>query len=226
MPPVPYCIFDGKAHVMYTVTSRGRAIGVADLSFVRIHPRIRSGWFHPNAEGERLMPIIAAVLPAMRAYADADPEEEEKLPTDEVIRKQALALADLAEAVHREQALDLVLHREDGSVVPTEDVGIKDTEQLLALAEEAEARNESSLPWESDRMRARALEIELEEELAEEDDPDLPQEVREAGATADAEGIFSDEDDLAGPWTPEDEEPVSFPRYQIHVFLLEPNAIP
>ena len=56
----------------YTITSRGRPIGVTDLGFKRVGGPLRSGWFHPNAEGERLMPVIAAVYPAVRAYVRHD----------------------------------------------------------------------------------------------------------------------------------------------------------
>jgi hypothetical protein len=86
-------------HMQYTVSSGGRTIGVTALELVRDGGPAVTGWLHPNAEGERLLPAITAP-----------------------------------------QALPLTLHRPDGSKVPTASVGIRDTHQLLTMAEWSDAR--------------------------------------------------------------------------------------
>ena len=119
--------------MQYTVSSRGRPIGTTDLDFERIPGSTRSGWFHPNALGEELMPSIALVLPAMRAFVCRNAHDEDGrrivLPS---FRASSL-FADLAEALHRVDAMELTLHHADGALIATSQVGIQDIEQLLAL---------------------------------------------------------------------------------------------
>ncbi len=112
----------------YTVTSGGVTIGETDLGFVRSAVGIRVGWFHPNADGERLLPRLLPPL-ALRAHLD----------------REAWA-GDRAASAHHCEASPLALHREDGSVVPTRSLGIQDMHALLAAAELEEARRET-LPW-------------------------------------------------------------------------------
>jgi hypothetical protein len=125
---------NGTRHVRYTVWSRGRSLGDTDLGFHPIIERCRSGWFHPNADGERLMPVFVALLPAMRAYLHRDAADS----AGNRIVQPALAgsslFADLAEAFQHLSSLDLELRREDGSVVPTSSIGIQDVQHLLALS--------------------------------------------------------------------------------------------
>ena len=118
----------------YTVSSRGRPIGVTDLGFVRIDGPGRSGWFHPNTDGARLMPAIASPLPAMRAFLHRHAVGPDGVPLVRPPRRTSTLFADLAEALHHATALELTLHRPDGSLVPTETVGIQDTERLPAPA--------------------------------------------------------------------------------------------
>jgi hypothetical protein len=151
--------------VSYQVASRGRVIGTTELDFARIGGRSRSGWFHPNAEGERLMPVVASVLPAMRAYLHRDVRLDDGRPVVRPELEGSTLFADLAEALHHASTLDLTLHREDGSLVPTELVGIQDTEQLLRMADlvatdclEREERDQWELgppPWELELPSAR-----------------------------------------------------------------------
>jgi hypothetical protein len=191
---------------MYTVSSRGRPIGVTDLGFVRIGGPSRSGWFYPNAAGERLMPIFAAPLPAMRAYLHQDVLED----GHPIVQPQLIGstlFADIAEAFQHVASLDLALHREDGSLVPTELIGIQDTEQLLALADEAEAERDAKgwcpeEDFDDDFVDAIDGEVDSDDSLA---------------------------DHVIGQikmWVPEDDEPPEFPRYQIHIVLVDANAIP
>lgn len=193
--------------MQFTVSSRGRPIGVTDLGFVRFDSRHRSGWLHPNAEGGRLIPVIASVLPAMRAYLARDVTGEDGRPIGrpELRRTTEFAdLADLAEALHHAGSLDLALHLEDGSHVPTEEIGIQDTGQLLAPCRRDEAEDEEEMfgGW-------------ADEEVWD-----------EIEAAVEADLLFSEDPvDRGEPWTPDD-EPAVFPRYQIHARLAEGATLP
>jgi hypothetical protein len=104
----------------YQLWSRGRLLGETHLGFARCLTTISQGWFHPNALGERLMPMATGVAPAAR--------------TLHVLGSDETARADLLAAVDQEEALELELRGENGSVIPTEDIGIIDTHYLLSLA--------------------------------------------------------------------------------------------
>lgn len=119
--------------MQYIVKSRGEAIGTTDLGFARAVPNARMGWFQPNDAGERVMPVIASTLPAVRAFLRSDGRAGcDRIPG--AVLATSTEYADLTEAMHHVGALDLTLHREDGTLIPTEHVGIQDTEQLLELA--------------------------------------------------------------------------------------------
>ncbi len=192
--------------MQYTVLSRGRPIGVTQLGFRRIHPRRLSGWFHPNAEGERLMPAVSAVLPAVRAFMHRELTDDEGRPLVRPELLQSTLFGDIAEALHRVGALDLTLQRDDGSDVPTELIGIQDTEQLLRLAEEtlddepysADETFDEDVTWYADDL----LDLNVEFE---------------------ARHIVSPLD-LLGRWSPEDEA-TEFPRFQVHVVLADAGPI-
>lgn len=188
--------------MQYTVCSGGRPIGVTDLGFVYRWNGHRSGWFHPNADGERLMPIVTGVLPAVRAC------DRRQLSADEPDLRQTTEGADLAEALHHAASLDLTLHLEDGTLVPVEFIGLQDMEQLLALNAEAE----------------REQELRGEPSWAE---PELSPEM-EASIQHDLELIEQmqrEAEEQRGPWAP-DEEPTAFPRYQIHLRLADGVTLP
>jgi hypothetical protein len=95
------------------------------------------------------MPAIRAVLPALRAYAQGGAGGDDAQSIVGLRLTGSTRFADLAEALQHVSALDLALHREDGSLVPTESIGIQDAEQLLALAAPDEARCDA-MAWESD----------------------------------------------------------------------------
>lgn len=99
------------------------------------------------------------------------------------------------------------LRREDGTSIPTESVGICDTERLLAFAREAELEEE----WRGWQPRDEELERMIEEDLA----------LLDAQADGDWE-----EDILPVAWVPDSEADANWPRYQIHVALFEPDIIP
>lgn len=195
----------------YIVKSRGRPIGTTELDFMRIGGPSRSGHFHPNGEGERVMAEIASPLPAMRAYLHREYVDEngERVVRPELIGSQLFA--EMAEAFRRTEELELTLHRDDGSLVPTTSIGFQDTESLRSIGE-----------------------LQLADEPPPELDPELDEQLRREieHDTAIIEEMFADEitgDDLAAArddeWM-EDFEFPTFPRYQIHVELADDSAIP
>ena len=193
------------------VSSRGRPIGVTDLGFVRIHPWFRSGWFYPNSYGEQVMPVIASVLPAMSAYLHGDVLGEDGKPRVRPHFIRSPLFAALEEALERVAALDLRLHHADGTLVPTEDVGIRDTEQLLALADlnpllddDEGWSPEDDEEWSLDDVEGWTPDGGRDDDFGA-SWLDIPE-----------GGLF---DDLRA-WTP-DEKPTTFPRYQIHVTFAD-----
>ena len=113
--------------MQYIISSRGRPIGTTDLAFTRILDASRSGWFHPNSLGETLMPSVALLLPAMRAFVCRNGRDADGQPILAPHFRSSSMFADLAEAFHRIEALELTLHHADGTLIPTVQVGIQDT---------------------------------------------------------------------------------------------------
>jgi hypothetical protein len=111
--------------------------------------------------------------------------------------------ADAAEGVDPDSAEHLELRCLDGSVVPTESIGIQDTERLIALA------RDHIDGWDPE---ADAEEL-AEDECETDDSPWSPE---------------MEEDDWPEFDIPEwmDDEEVEWPRYQILLRLAIPNAIP
>lgn len=199
----------------YTVWSHGRLIGETDLGFRRVINESRSGWFHPNAEGERLMPVVASVLPAMRAYLHRDAVDGQGDPMVQPALHGSTLFADLAEAFQHLLSLDLELRREDGFVVPTSKIGIQDTQQLRELAaldddDEVEAEN-----WDTDDDALEADEYDLQLEMDLMHDLELIE-----------QGFDEGDDDPCTEWMSDDFEESPPPRYQIHVLLLHDDAVP
>jgi hypothetical protein len=110
------------------------------------------------------------------------------------------------EALRRVAALELTLHREDGTRVETESVSIWDTEMLLALTKDLDET------FDEDDWRSY-------EELVDEDDPfDLNLEPQAMFSSPTFREIE--------PWQPEDDssggENGEFPRFQIYVEVVAP----
>lgn len=105
--------------MVYSIVSRGRVLGTTDLGFIYRPDVHRCGWLHPTPLGERLLPIAAGVAPAMRA--------EYMLGPDTTLH------ADVISACDQEEALELELRREDGTLIETTDIGIIDTHYLLSI---------------------------------------------------------------------------------------------
>jgi hypothetical protein len=172
------------------------------------------GWFFPSALGEPLMsqvvdPLLGSFMPTRRR--DAQP------PTaDDFARYDAYD-----KACARAAAWDLQLRFEDGSLVPTESVGIRDVEALLACCPDDEENWEDEIEESfdffdddpSDSWKRDSEKHEAEAELRRDIEHDLKlidQWMEEKAETHQR--------------APEDDEPL--PRYQIIVLLPDPSALP
>lgn len=178
--------------------SRGRPIGTTDLGYCRIGGPSRSGDFHPNDEGERIMAEIASPFPAMRAFLHREIIGDDGKP---IVRPELIGsrlFAEIEVAFRRTKELELTLHRDDGSLVPIESIGFQDTENLRAIGE---------LQLEDDGL-------EVDEELDDELRADIEHD------TAVIEEMFAGEEWRA------DYEPREFPRFQIHVELADESEVP
>lgn len=204
--------------MQYTVTSRGRPIGVTDLGFRYVEGLGRMGWFHPNDDGQRLMPVVASISTATRAYALTIGRRSAQDTSPEGQQRESMLLADVAEAYQHVGALELQLHREDGSVVPTECVSIQDTEELIACADMDDAIRDGEA-WKFGEALSDPLYDPLEDVLDEELEEAFGRAADDGfDFDADDEPVFADGlADCVEPWTPDDERPVSLPRYQIYV---------
>jgi hypothetical protein len=192
----------------YTVWSHDRLLGETDLGFVRCMPKSRTGWFHPTPEGEKLMPFATGVPAALYAWglqyrhrADATGSSKRG------IMDRSTESADLEAAMQHAESLELELRRDDGTVVPTDDIGIRDMDELMV------------------RFGPDADETDVEDLFLDtsESDAELEESVRH-----DAELILEGfaENDSYRQWSPADLEATKFPRYQIQVALLDDDAIP
>ncbi|MEO8334868.1 MAG: hypothetical protein ABI664_07840 [bacterium] len=195
----------------YTLWSRGRLIGETELEFVRCAPGVRMGWFHPSAVGERVMQIAIALPPAMQAYV----ARARQIKGDATVVQAELDCstegADLSAALHHAEALEFQLHREDGSVVQTEDIGIIDTHRLTALAREI-VDVEDAEDW-SDvgdlLLESCMTDAPLEEDI----DPD----------EAAIDDLLAESDGFR-EWAIGHLDEALFPRYQIQVAFVDDAA--
>lgn len=209
--------------MQYTITSRGRPIGVTDLGFPSVAGPDRIGWFLPNTDGEHLMPVVTSAAATSREYVSRRAQLGES--SAETEHRETALLADIAEASQHVEALDLELRREDGSVVATEYIVIQDVEELIAWADKEEAVRERE-DWRRGETAPDPLydpmEDLFEDELdgLDEMDPAFDPETEEEIIFGDG---FANE---CAPWTSEEYEPDPSMRYQIYVALAEPSAIP
>lgn len=219
--------------MQFIVSSHGRPIGTTELDFMRIldagrvegtespddscNPLqcFRSGWFHPNSLGETLMPNVALLLPAMRAFVCRNGRDANGQSVVEPSFRGSSTFADLAEAFHRIEAMELTLHHADGTLIPTVQVGIQDTQQLIEFGqsqaldlEPDSTLDEEEEEWDEELEQALAGQIGLpsrgwQPSDDEDDDVDLDEIVRAAY-----------------------EKLTDYPRYQVHVELVDVSAIP
>jgi hypothetical protein len=181
------------------------------------------GWFHPNAEGERLMPVITSEAAVTRSAA-SDVARLDGSP-GELERHRDAFLADVAEASQHVAALDLELRRDDGSVIATDYISIQDMDEFVAWTDKLDAMRDGEA-WKFGEVGPDPLYDPLEdifdEELDALDDAEPHFELE-----PDDELIFGDGfADTAGPWSPAEYEPDPLMRYQIYVSLANPEEIP
>ncbi|HEX6053061.1 MAG TPA: hypothetical protein VFZ21_27525 [Gemmatimonadaceae bacterium] len=187
---------------MYTLWSRGRLIGQSTLGYERAAPGLLAGDFEPSPFGEKLMPVITGVGPALRClyrvmddvWPQVDEQADGHTPRGfPAAIRQTTEYADAVSLEHELDSLALELRGPDGAVVPTESIAVNDTEYLISLANAPDSV--ADLP----------LSPEVEEAIAN----DLA-EIRAMRAMR-----KSWEDDDEESWKPEK----PFARYQIIVVL-------
>lgn len=142
----------------HTLWSRGRQLGEVELSNRRrAFPLLALGDFEPNALGERLMPVMLGVGPALAALADVTEEAHRAEPTNRQRRqtddwpagvRQTTAYADAMSAHDELEFLQLELRDPDGTVVPTDWIHLQDADRLAALGRQAMAEELGCLPEE------------------------------------------------------------------------------
>ena len=126
----------------------------------------------------------------------------------------SLLMAEMHEAGERELALALTLHREDGSVVPTESISFRDTEAYLEVGELLAAECPAWREDDDEIQRAVEHDLELIEESFGEDDDGYPGfDVSEPEWIEDQE---QEEEEVPSRWT----------RFQIQIELLDDGEIP
>jgi hypothetical protein len=192
----------------YTLWSRGRLLGETDLAYRRWDPLVRSGDIIPTELGEKVLPIASGPSAAMLEWSRAIRREAPGVvePYDDPAALEATRDADLLAAHAKAAALEFELRRPDGSRVPVEDIDVRDTHVMLAWADLAEEEEVES--WLDDLEPDAELEAAIEHDLA------IIEEWREER-----------EKEGGGRYTEFDEEP-ELPRFQIHVQLVDPSAIP
>jgi hypothetical protein len=148
----------------YTVWSRGRLLGETELAYRRAMPFFRAGDFSPSELGEKLMPIIVGMPPALKALYDvtaeaprqpsADSSDDQVHDYPEAVRRST-EYADVMSIGDELESLALELRDPSGAVVDTEDVWVNDTHRLIAIAHEAMREEYSDVefeefePWET-----------------------------------------------------------------------------
>jgi len=162
------------------------------------------GAFHPTALGEQLMPVLTGVQRAYRELARRD--DMAVVEAYRARRSDRATLnakyADLAAAESHFEGLALELRRPDGSRVSTNWIGIQDTQESLAFAEEQHARrvvDDEDTPYDAELEESIMLDLELIDDAFGARDDEL------------------DDLDAVASWEGDD-EPGEFARYQI---LLE-----
>ena len=210
--------------MQYTVWSGKRKIGVTDLGFRYRSRGSRTGWFHPSAQSEPLMPEL--VVPLIGNYLRSRRTD----PSGPMNLGDMAQLAAYQRACRRSAAWNLQLRREDGSLVPTESVAIRDIEALLACYPDTDDDLEDAFDFDDA--------LDFDEQFDFDDDPSESWK-RPAHEYDDDDILALDPepgDDLEliddwmeanwqeRHWTPESDEPL--PRYQIWVLLSDDAAVP
>lgn len=202
----------------YTLWSHGRLLGESPLDVARCLPRLRVGELSTTPVGLALLARVTdtrsdALFAAQKLHrAEPSPEAAGGV---HATPHYATISADLTAAGDYLDALALELRRPDGSIVPTEQIDVTDTEFLVAfgaLEDEPPADSPDEAETEGEEFR---VSFDPETDI---DDPD-----DDAGD----EDLFADPDPLGpglGDWR---ERPLrAFPRFQLHVTLFDDAALP
>jgi hypothetical protein len=156
----------------YTLWSRGRLLGETELAYRRWKPCFRAGDFAPNELGEKLMPIIVGVGPALHALYDrhaedlrrqrAETESDDEDGYPEEVRRST-EYADAVSIADELESLALELRDPSGAVVDTEDIWLNDTYRLIAIGREAIRKEDPDFefdepePWETPPPRYQIM---------------------------------------------------------------------
>ena len=129
----------------YTLWSRDRLIGSSELAYRRAFPRLRVGDFDATELGERLMPIILGVGPALGALHEATGrvrrEQRKKgirgsrrgyFPAEV---KQTTEYADAMSAPLELESLRLELRDSAGAVVEMDDASCQSPKKVIEPGE-------------------------------------------------------------------------------------------
>jgi hypothetical protein len=194
--------------MQFTIASKGRPIGTTDLAFLRIGGPIRSGYFYPASGVEELLPLIASPLPAVRAYLHRNVVDADGRPIVQPHLFGSPLFGDIAERLQHAASFDLTLHCADDSRVPTHAIAIQDTEP-----------SSSSFTYDEGLLQGRICEMDdwvHGVDVDFHDDGEFP-------------GIVAFRlDEATGEvhrFTPDVDVP-EFPRYQVHVALVDDRMIP
>jgi hypothetical protein len=194
--------------MQFTIASKGRPIGTTDLAFLRIGGPVRSGYFYPAAGTEQLLPLIASTLPAMRAYLHRNVMDADGRPLVQPHLLGSALFGDIAEDIQRAASFDLTLHGPNEALVPTLAIGIQDTEPTCSTFTYEEGLLQGRVSETDDWVHGVDVDFH--------DDGGLPGMVE--FRLDDATGEYH-------PFTPDVDAP-EFPRYQVHVVLVDDRKLP
>jgi hypothetical protein len=126
----------------YTLWSRGELLGESTLGYVRCFPNIRTGDLRATPKGVAVIERLTQARADCRATTKRVLWEKSESPVPESELKELMADYDAAR--DQEEALAMELRAPDGSVIPTTDIYVLDTEYLIAIGREAEEEDESA----------------------------------------------------------------------------------
>jgi hypothetical protein len=180
----------GGRVMRYTLWSRGRRLGYAELDLPHVQDRVRMGFIEPTDEGSRLLPDATGVPAAAHALAKAARRAADG-------REEALTeFADFRAACDRRESLNLELRDEMGVLFPCEWIRVNDIDDHTWADDDSYDDVYDDIDGE---------ELDLECDAAIEHDVLLME-------------SYIDGADDDRPWEPPDERWESF-RYHIMVYL-------
>lgn len=164
----------------------------------------------PTPLGEQLLPVVTGVSRALIEKSREERAQRQSGGTTTLdvnfADPRSSACADIMEATTHATSLELELRGPDGRVIPTESIGVQDTEFLLSLARDAESP-ELEDGWDPE------LDAELSSMMVEDDEQDEELALDEP---AELWRDYGDERIEEGTW----------PRYQIQVQLIDDDNVP